>query len=689
MVLKNSFYKKYNIFKKKIDKFSFHGSMWAVFVILFYTLIKIAMYITGKVFFDEGVYVGIAKYFSSGGTNGFFEYIRPLLLPLLLTPLQYLPIDPLITGRTLCFLITIGTIFIVYHISRIHFDELSAKWSILLFAASSSVIFFGSTILTDVLVFTLVLASASLAWRNKWFFSGSVLSIAFLLKFPVLLLCLPIIVLLIFRYKTKLLIPSICFGSGLIIFITPYLIFNLLHYSGDIFGRIFTPLIDASKILQNETWIYEKASLWKYSLFLLIIELPLVFSFILSWIKIKQKEKNIFLFFTLCAISFMLYFSWYVVRLDYRYMLSIIPFLAILGGVGLSRFVKNYWKATALIIIIPIIIVSFFLIFGIARTTVDISTSDDLVFTNAGQALLKLDGKAELYPGPNMGHLYKQWYINSSAEWLIIDLEGYPCQASDNYCKEDLRIEVSRLLTANKITSCGKLYGEDVIILAKHPYNTITREECIKKIRGGPYSYMDTQSFVRLHAAVITLEGQLQNLEELKKVVTELSKQNISSVLVIVATNNSLDEASGNFISNLPSNFELGVLPKDDVDTQKFISDFTDATNKKITVIASQSDDWIGQNQNFSMSIKSCVRGSWDQTIMKIPCKKIDLYILKDWNKLSLYETDELYASFNALSNIDYEVGVDIPVAALNYNNTQEIIKLIKYMENVTNNGQN
>ena len=578
------------------------------------------------------------------------------------------------------FLLTIGCILLIYHISRVHFDESSARWSSLLFAASSSVVFFGGTILTDVFVFILVLVSASFAWREKWFFAGCILGISFLLKFPVLLLCFPIMLLIIFRYKKKLLIPSIYFGAGLILFVTPYLIFNFFHYSGLIFERIFTPLIDASSILQNDTWIYEKASLWRYSLFLLIIELPIIISFIFSWLTVKQKEKSLLVFFTLCAASFMIYFSLYVARLDYRYMLSVIPFFAAIGGTGLSHIIKKRWKAITLIVAVPLIIISFFFVIGTAQTTVSINTGEDMVFTNAGQALLKINGKAELYPGPNMGHLYKQWYMNSSAEWLILDLEGYPCQKYDNYCKEDLRMQVSRLLTANQIVSCGKLYGEDVIVIAKHPQTTITRDDCIKNIRGGPYSNVNTTSYVRLHAAVITLEGQLQNIEGLKMVTKELSEQKISSLLVIVASNTSLDDASRQFIVELPNNVELGVLTQEDISTVKFITDFKELTNKTISVIASPSDDWIGRSHELPQIIKSCVKGSWDQTIMNITCKKIDLYTIKDWDTLSLHNTVELFASFDALSNIDYEVGVDIPVAALYPDNMETITKLIEYV---------
>jgi hypothetical protein len=661
------------------DSKSFSTRKILILIIILYGFLKTLMYFTGRVFFDEGVYVGIANYFASGGSYGFFESIRPLLLPFLLIPFQYLPINPLISGRLFGFILTIGSILLVYSISKYHFGERAARWSALLFAASGSVVFFGGTILTDIIVFTLVLASASFAWRGKWFFAGCILGVSFLLKFPVLILCAPLLLLLIFRYKQKLLFPGIYFASGLLLFIAPYFIFNNIHYTGSLFERLFTPLLDAASILQNETWIYNKSSLWKYSLFLLVIELPIVLSFLFSLKTIKLKESRLFLFFILCLMSFLLYFSWHVVRLDFRYMLAIIPFLAVMGGVGLSRLVKkNPLRIVVLIVLIPLIISIVFLSMGQSRTTVDFFTSKDLVFTNAGQALLNVDGKVELYPGPNIGYFYKEWYTNPLAEWLILDLEGYPCP--DDECKQNLNMQVSRLLTTNQIVDCGKLYGEDVIIISKHAEITISKEECVEKIRGGPYVDVDSKSYVRLSDAVITLEGRLQNLERLQRTIAKLEEYQISSVLVLVASESELDEENKQFIENLPENVELGVFPRKGVSTEEFITNFERYTGKKITVISSPSDDWIGQSQEFPQGIKSCVRGAWDQTIMIVPCKKMDLYIVKDWSAMTLHEGSELLKLFEAYSNIDYEVGVDIPVSVLNLENIDEIIRLIDYI---------
>jgi hypothetical protein len=237
-------------------------------------------------------------------------------------------------------------------------------------------------------------------------------------------------------------------------------------------------------------------------------------------------------------------------------------------------------------------------------------------------------------------------------------------------------MKINRLLTANNITTCGKLYGENVIILSKHPKQVISAEDCVKNLRGIKFNKTKSKAFVRLNNAVITQEGKLQNLAKLNEITNLLSQKNISIVLVITASNYSLNKESIDFIKKV--NIEFGVLPRKGVQTDEFMKMFKKETNKTITIIESPSDDWINSKPDFPNDIKSCVRGAWDQTILEIPCRGIDLYTLKNWTSLTFYNSNKLIESYKALSHLDYEVGIDIPVQALN----EEIIKFINNVNN-------
>ncbi len=659
--------------------------LWLAFVIGAYLVLKAGMYATGRVFFDEGIYISIARYFAAFGEAGYFEHLRPLLLPAVLSPFQLLPFDSLVSGRAVMVLLTVLCVLLVYRVSYVHFGCIAARWSALLFAMSASVVFLGGLILTDVIAFTLPLLAASLAWRNKPFLSGCALGAAFLFKFPALFAILPISALFIYRHKLDSLTRLAYLAGGVMMLAAPYFIFNLLYYDGALIERALRPLLDAGSIVRIETWLYEKSSMLDYLIFLLVIELPLVVSSALALRKTQKGEQGVTRFLALCALSFLLYFSLLVVRLDYRYMLSVIPFLAVIGGAGLSKTVgKAPMKSAALmaifIAIIPVILALVLLAAGTVQNTVTIPKADQTTFTNSGQALLHVKGPAELCPGPNMGRMYLKWRLSKSSDLLVIDLDGYPCQESDNACKEEKRLHISRLLTTNRPVECGMLYGEDTIILSKRLNSTLTKESCIARLKEKNYAQINSRAFIRLSAAVLTEEGRLQNMEGLTIIVQELSANKIPATLVITASNSTPDDETRRFITGLASNMQLGVLPRQEVYTNNFISRVNEATGKSITVIASPTDDWVGRAQDFPAGITSCIRASWDQTAMKIPCLKIDLFTVSDWNNDTMYDEEYLYQSYEALTEVDSEVGIDIPVPLLK---GDSLIKMMSFIERV------
>ncbi len=103
---------------------------------LFYLIFKLVFYLQGKVFFDEGIYVGLAKYFVSFGQAGYFETLRPLALPFLLIPFQKLPVNSLFTGRLLSLVLVFFCYLITYQITKKWFGEKAALWSAFLFSTS-------------------------------------------------------------------------------------------------------------------------------------------------------------------------------------------------------------------------------------------------------------------------------------------------------------------------------------------------------------------------------------------------------------------------------------------------------------------------------------------------------------------------------------------------------------------------
>src|SRR3989344_3908686 len=118
-----------------------------------FLFLKILYFSNGDAYFDEGVYISIAKYITSGVEKGYFESIRPLMFPVLLSPLQLFSFNQFIAGRVLSLVLVICCILLVYYITKTHFGKDAGIWAALLFAVSPSIIRFGGYILPDIVAY--------------------------------------------------------------------------------------------------------------------------------------------------------------------------------------------------------------------------------------------------------------------------------------------------------------------------------------------------------------------------------------------------------------------------------------------------------------------------------------------------------------------------------------------------------
>lgn len=777
--------------KKEKEEKKFETSFILGLIFLFHAFVKTLIYFTGRVFFDEGVYIGIAKYFASFGNAGYFESIRPLLLPLIITPLQFIKVNSLISGRILSLFLDFLCIYIIYRISKSYFNKKSALWSAFLFSISSMILYYGGYILNDVITFTLVTLCCHLIFKKKYFLSGIILGISFLFKFPVLIAGIPILIIMITRtIKNKsilknLIFPGILFGTGIILISSTYFIFNIAFYDGPIIERITIPLLDASQILQNDTWLYDSPNVGKYILFLIFGEFPIFFSFIMALkyqlIKILQinkfninnkiknkidkkiiknsynnsnkinkeikKEKkidkknninkeNIFLkilniklneinsmtiFFSLCALFFLLYFALSIARFDSRYMISVIPFLSIIGGKWIS---KNKIKTIIKIIFVIIISLSSLYISsysGFFETNIHIPKTNLTTISNSGFATINAFGPVIIMPGPNLYYMYNSWYKNNLADILIISIDDYPCIPSDTYCNNDRTLKINKIIATHEKIFCGILYGENMIVLQKNKinindilYESINKTQEKKKEEFNISKIIECKNnldlnlffskpiakdnttrndvFIRISDFEIDKNGNINNLEELKKIIEEIKLNNTSgntTVGIIFQINeNNLNEKTSDFISKLNENIFFGIIDKNENNNtlknktiENFIEKFNKKTTKNITIIMPESDDFINNEQKkFSDKIKYSTIGSWDNSFQNIPAKKIELYTIKEWNNFTIHDIEYLKNEFNIISKIDYEVGIDIPSNALYEEQMDTIIEFIQYI---------
>ncbi|MBI2670953.1 glycosyltransferase family 39 protein [Candidatus Woesearchaeota archaeon] len=647
-----------------------------------FLILKLTLFFKGGAYFDEGVYVGISKYFASFGKIGYFESIRPLGLPLILTPFQWLNLNPLIASRIVSLILIFISIFIVYKVTKAHFGNKSAIWSSYIFATSSLIVLFGGFILTDVISYTLALLATSLILEKKYTLSGLFVGTGFLIRFPVLIIAFPLILYLVFKEKTNSVKPIFKFCVGLIAIIFPYFLFNLLYYQGPIIYRLLTPLMDAAKIVQNETWIYPKSNLFRFFSDIAITNFLTLLFMLLAFFYFIKTHRNIIILFSLCILSILFYFSYKVNIYDIRYTLFVIPFLVVLAGAGVSKLLEGKPKKIGYVFLIIILIPGLSTTAYYAKnpavkndayiTQLIKNFKQDAIVTNSAFTLFYSNVKTYLMPGPNLAHTYITYIQNKNAKWLILKPDEYYCPPNDSICTIDFIKRINYFVSKNNLLYCGYFYGSRTIIMTKDNTKLISPNECLTKINFEKVQLPSKSIFIRINAVPITSDGELENENNVIKLVKEIEKRNMKAVLVIIPTESQLNKNTINFINNLNPNTELGIFYIDMVHAENFVNKINSLSEKKVTVISPKDDEWVRKAIKIPDGIKYCFRGAWDSTILTVPCKTVNLYTVKDWNNIQLFTLQELKNNYDIIRNIDYNLVIDIPSEAIysdeNYN---------------------
>jgi 4-amino-4-deoxy-L-arabinose transferase-like glycosyltransferase len=196
-----------------------------------------------EIWWDSGVYLGMAKYIWSGGTAGLWEHIRPVLWPLVIGAGWWLNLNAVFFARALEFALALVSILLVYALGRAWFSQraalfASAAWS---FSAISFYLSFHEY--TELPAATFALAALLAFSRGRLFWAGLLASVAFLLKFPAGIFLLVLAACLLAQRRWKECIPL---SIGFAIPAALFLVFNQFMY-----GSALKPLVDAQVAIAN------------------------------------------------------------------------------------------------------------------------------------------------------------------------------------------------------------------------------------------------------------------------------------------------------------------------------------------------------------------------------------------------------------------------------------------------------
>ncbi|MBW2995253.1 glycosyltransferase family 39 protein [Candidatus Woesearchaeota archaeon] len=432
-------------------------------IFLFYRIKVMLNY--HSVGFDASIYLGQAKFIYSFGSAGYFEPLRPLVLPIILGIGWILGFDIVVWGKIIELVIATSTLLLVYVIASKLQDKIAGVLSAALLATTPLFFLYSDKILTGIPSAFFALLSLYFLIKEKYRLTGLFAAISFMTRFPqgiLLLAYILVFTISFFQAKKK---KKVCrnfleFAVPYAIIVIIYLIFNAIKYrSADtIIEAVFWPFVHGSTtIASSGLWLYSGSlffyflELYKQNIFLI-----LCFVFIFYYIYEKRFKQTEFNFLLIAPVLFLAYFT-YLEHKEIRFALIFLPYLSMMSSIVLSKiydYVKNRRKFLVLFFIALLVVIYFKqLPKPSMKEYVGPAVDDICIFMNENklkqQVILTspyplqcLDNKIELnlFSIPLLLNMTR----DNPDMLLIFAPETFPCQEDDLDCQEQKTIALNK-----------------------------------------------------------------------------------------------------------------------------------------------------------------------------------------------------------------------------------------------------
>ena len=411
------------------------------------------------ILWDSSVYIGMGKYIYSLGKSGLWEPIRPLTLPFILGLFWKIGLDPLVYGKLLMLLFSIGVIVVTYLLSNKLFSKQTAITASIMISLSPLMLNVSHEILVEVPAVFFLLLCFYFYLENRNYFAGFFLGLAFLTKFPTIFFLFVILgaeLLFLFRLskryassRFKIILPLLL---AFVMIILPYFIFNYFYYKDALF-----PLKSAEHVIENAVGCtVSNVKPAYYYAPLVLKDNPLHVFFISGSLFIffnKKGRYKINKAQILAYLSvFFLYFTLLTCKTD-RYPILALPFISIITGYGIAstfvQLIKNK-KYQILISILVFIISSFVSLNHIGngathRQDIEFFSYpqnhiDGEILTTTPQIAVFTDSRLNpiyysLY-GSGTADYYIQYINHHKGEiaYVLINTDDIPCHPRDLEC---------------------------------------------------------------------------------------------------------------------------------------------------------------------------------------------------------------------------------------------------------------
>jgi 4-amino-4-deoxy-L-arabinose transferase-like glycosyltransferase len=427
----------------------------------------IAMFVLVKVFialqahpagWDESVYTGMGKHIYSSGTNGLWEDIRPVGLPVLLGAIWKLGLPFGFFAELLMTAFAAGSLLLVYRIATKLFNNTTGLLSVLLFVSSG--IFFrqSSLFLTEIPSTFFALAMIYYLLQRKLAAASTFAAIAAIFKFPHVMLSAILLLFFIVEFrKTADLKKTIKSAFKMLPYAAIMLIFlfrNYLSYNNGLLGAVEPFLLAAShqsnpleNVLGLNGFLFYFIVLLKENIFFSLLPLGIWFSF--------KERKNVYL-----GGYLLLYFSYLTViaNKQERFVLIFLPIAAIFAAYGVYRLLLWDKGTTKIGLVMTVLLVGAGIFTSYGIITQDISYIKERQnaelpdYSQIGKTALSSNPRIAYYKDNKIIPFYfstadkaegikkavERFEENKNNSIILFDIKDFHCTEEDTYCEEQL-----------------------------------------------------------------------------------------------------------------------------------------------------------------------------------------------------------------------------------------------------------
>ncbi|MFC1752733.1 ArnT family glycosyltransferase [Thermoproteota archaeon] len=340
------------------NTFSLEASL--IFIMLLLSLLARAyIYTNHNPSWDPAAYILMGKYMFSLGNVGLWEPLRPIIWSAMLGFSWFLGGDPIYWGHILQILFSLGSIYLVYLISRLVFDKKVGVLAAFFLSFSPIYFFWGNYLFTRLPSTFFGLLSLYLLLKSKHLSSGIMSGIAFLTNYTQFLLFVSLSLINSFQLgKKEKFRETIKYMFGFVLVFTIFLISNSFMYHNPLF-----PITLSFKTLRAYSPLWYQGPFYYLTLLATQEGFYLLFCLVGIFFVVRKDRDAKKLLILLISIIFFA-FTVTLREQNSRYLITLLPYLSLLSAYGIMKSYDFLKKKSHLIsMVISIIFISLLISF--------------------------------------------------------------------------------------------------------------------------------------------------------------------------------------------------------------------------------------------------------------------------------------------------------------------------------------